>query len=236
MRLLLIDQASTGADLLARKLGGLGFRPLVLRSAQEALSSRLRDGAAALVLDQGLEAPPAAQSVTQLRRGGLEQPLLVLSARDDWRERVASFDAGADDFLLKPVHSEEVHARLRAVIRRSVGASTDRLVLGDLDIDLKGQCAWRAGQCLNLTRNEFRLLRLLLLAPGNQASKAEIARAVWPEHSEPRDNVIEVLVGRLRGKLGTDRIHTVRGLGYRFAVPAASQDESSPHADCLAVR
>lgn len=232
MNLLIIDHGGAGTDLLAQRLHAAGFRPHIVPSASAAIASRLRDSAVALLVDQGIEAPPAPSLIAPLRRGGLHQPLLVLSARDDWRERVASFDAGADDFLVKPVHSEEVNARLRAVIRRAIGASTDRIVSGDLDVDLKRQCAWRAGHCLDLTRNEFRLLRLLLLAPEGLVSKEEIAAAVWPDEAGRRDNAIEVLVGRLRAKLGADRVRTVRGLGYGLTgheEPGAPQRRS----ECL---
>lgn len=216
MNLLLIDCDGAGTDLLALRLGGAGFRPEVVRTAPGALDSRLRETAAALVLDLGHQAPPAASLIASLRRAGLHQPLLVLSVRDDWRERVASLDAGADDYLVKPIHSEEVAARLRAGIRRAIGVGSDRIVSGDLDVDLRGQCAWLGGRCLDLTRNEFRLLRLFLLAPGGQVSKTEIAGAVWPDNRDSRDNAIEVLVGRLRAKLGAARIRTVRGVGYRL--------------------
>lgn len=232
MNLLVIDQAGTGTDLLAQRLGLAGFRCHIVPSADVAIASRRGDGAAAMLLDQGHAAPPAQDTVTLLRQGGLFQPLLVLSARDDWRERVASFDAGADDFLVKPVHSEEVNARLRAAIRRAIGASTDRIVSGDLDVDLKGQCAWLGGRCLNLTRNEFRLLRLFLLAPDGLVSKDDIAAAVWPHEAGRRDNAIEVLIGRLRAKLGANRIRTVRSLGYGLSggdEPAAAGTRS----DCV---
>lgn len=220
MNLLVIDQDSTGTDRLAQRLHGTGFRPLIVKSANEAMASPLRDSAAALLIDQGHEAPPVPQLIAPLRRGGLHQPLLVLSARDDWRERVASFDVGADDFLVKPVHSEEIHARLRAVIRRAIGASTDRIVSGDLHVDLKGQCAWLGDRCLELTRNEFRLLRLFILAANGLVRKEDIAGAVWPGRTDTPHNAIEVLVGRLRAKLGCHSIGTIRGFGYRLTMAA----------------
>ncbi|MDE2596056.1 MAG: response regulator transcription factor [Sphingomonadales bacterium] len=193
-------------------------------SAAEALNSPVRDSVSAVLLDHcGLAHSPASV-VTPLRSGGMEQPLIVLSALADWRERVASLDAGADDFLIKPIHSEEVAARLRAVIRRAAGMSSDRIVFGDIDLDLKARCAWVGGVCLNLTRNEFLLLRLLLLAPENTITKQQIMQALWVGDAQKTGNAIEVQMARLRRKLGHERIRTLRGIGYR-AIPVGGGDD-----------
>ena len=232
MNLLIIEHDDSGADALAERLQAAGFRPQLMQSAREALRSGIGDSAAAVLLLLGHGAPLATSVIGPLRRGGLQQPLLVLSARDDWRERVASIEAGADDFVVKPIHSEELTARLRAVIRRTLGACTDRIVAGDIEIDLKGQCGWREGQCLDLTRNEFRVLRLFVRAADGQVAKGEIARAVWPDRPDPSPNAIEVLIGRLRAKLGAGRIQAVRGLGYRLTSAASDCDEPEPFEVC----
>ena len=224
MNLLMNEQDSAASGALVQRLIAAGFRPDVVRTGGEALHSAMREGAAAVLLDLGQAAPPAQATIAALRRGGMAQPLLVLSARDDWRERVASFEAGADDYLLKPAHSEEVAARLRAAIRRAIGAASDRIALGDIDVDIKGQCAWRAGRCLELTRNEFRLLRLFITATNGVVTKDDIAHAVWPGRADTPHNAIEVLIGRLRAKLGGNRIRTVRGVGYRLMTAEAGAD------------
>lgn len=221
MNLLLIDQESPGAEALAQRLSAAGFRPEVVSSVPTNLQGDLLASPVAVLLDQGAKAAPAQLLISEMRRSGINLPLVVLSARDDWRERVASFEAGADDFLIKPVHAEEVAARLRAAIRRTLGASSDRLVLGPLEIDLKGQCAWLDGRCLDLTRNEYRLLHLLTKTMQEGAvSREVIARKVWPERNALSQNAIEVLVARLRAKLGANHIQTLRGMGYRLVIPA----------------
>lgn len=214
MRVLLIDQGSLAIDLLAQRLEGCGFKPEVVRSLDEATQSPAAPGALAMVLDLGLEASCACAAITPLREAGLAQPLVVLSARDDWRERVAAFDAGADDFLLKPVHSEEVAARTRAAIRRSAGSPSRELVLGDLTLDMKARTARQGDRNLPLTRSEFRLLQLFLLAPGRVLTKQQITESLWPGNREVSANAVEVLIARLRQKLGTGRIITLRGQGY----------------------
>lgn len=221
MNLLIIDQGSAGAALLAQRLFASGFRPERFTSAQAALASRIRDSAAAVLIDQGVAAPAAATTVMALRRQGIGQPVIVIAARDDWRERVAALEAGADDFLVKPVRSEEVSARLHAAIRRTIGPGSERILAGDLEVDLKGSCAWRAGRCLDLTRNEFRLLQFLLRSAEGAVTQRDIAAAVWPDRPDTTRNAVEVLVGRLRAKLGADRIRTVRNVGYRMVMATA---------------
>lgn len=223
MNILLIDEGSAGAAILAQRLRSAGFRTEVVNSAAAVLDHPMCGSITALLIDQGPGAPFAMGAILALRQAGLQQPLIVLSARDDWRERVASFDAGADDFLVKPVHSEEVTARLRAGIRRAIGMSTDRATLGDLDIDLKAQCAWHNGQSLDLTRNEFRLLRLFLQAPDGVVTKDDVVVAMWDGRTRMSINAVEVLVGRLRTKLGPDMVRTVRGMGYRFTTSREAQ-------------
>ena len=119
-----------------------------------------------------------------------------------------------DDFLLKPVHSEEVAARTRAAIRRSAGSPSRELVLGDLTLDMKARTARQGDRNLPLTRSEFRLLQLFLLAPGRVLTKQQITESLWPGNREVSANAVEVLIARLRQKLGTGRIITLRGQGY----------------------
>ncbi|MDE2620384.1 MAG: response regulator transcription factor [Sphingomonadales bacterium] len=219
MNLLVIGQDSTGTNTLAQRLAGAGFRPLVVESAQEALAGQAASSPVAILVDQGVNAPLAPGLIGLLRREGLHQPLVVLSARDDWRERIASFESGADDVVIKPVHSEEVAVRLRSALRRTMGASSDHLELGALTIDLKGQCAWLSGRCLDLTRNEYRLLYLFAGSAEGIVTREAIGQAVWPDRPDLAANTIEVLVARLRAKLGADHVQTLRGMGYRLVLP-----------------
>ncbi|WP_310533466.1 response regulator transcription factor [Novosphingobium sp.] len=235
MRLLVIDKSISAGNILTRGLIGVGFRPIVVRSVAEALINSARESATAVLIDHGRMASSPAEAVRPLRESGINLPLVVLSERDDWREKVDCLDAGADDFLVKPVRSEEVAARLRSAIRRSAGIVTNRLGFGDIDLDLKQQCAWKSGECLNLTRNEFRLLRLFMIASERAVTRNEIQGSLWNDRNKVSDNAIEVQVARLRKKLGQERIHTVRGIGYRLAGPGSSNQRpsSEKNAPCL---
>ncbi len=216
MRLLLIDPSNGNSQWLGGKLADLGFQPSMARMSLEVVRRGLADHVDAVVIDLGASSPSGATFVRPLRSAGIAKPIMLLSDQGDWRERVASFDAGADDYLLKPVRTEEIAARLRALIRRSGGTATDRIVFGDIELDLKQRCAWRGGQCLDLTRNEFRLLRLFMFAPDRTISHDEIQQNLQRGQIECSRNATEVQIARLRRKLGHDRIRTLRNLGYRF--------------------
>lgn len=233
MRLLLIDPGSGHAVWLGGKLAELGFQPRMARSSQQVVRQGLADHVDVVVVDLGSSSPSAATFVQPLRSAGIAKPILLLSDQGDWRERVAAFDAGADDYVLKPVRTEEIAARLRALIRRSGGNATDRIVFGDIELDIKQRCAWRSGQCLDLTRNEFRLLRLFMFAPDRTISHDEIQQGLQPGHAECSRNATEVQIARLRRKVGHDRIRTLRNLGYRFVaeqeqLPDIAQAQVSP--------
>ena len=228
MRLLLIDKDREQSGWLADRLAGNGFAARLALSPEQAVANRMAEGAAVVVLDHGLSPGPANPAVRALRQNGIDQPLIVLSARDDWRDKIDCLDAGADDFVLKPVRSEEIAARLRAIIRRSAGQSSDRIQLGGLDLDLKSRCAWLDGKCLNLTRNEFRLLRLFMLYPERILGHNDVLDQLNPGGARPSANAAEVLIGRLRRKIGPGLISTVRGVGYRFD---ASNRKAEP-VDC----
>ena len=236
MHLLLINCAGEGGGWLDERLGGSGFMLRRAGSTGEALRHRMTDGTAAVLIDSGAQAPEASQLVRPLRSGGVEQPILMLSPRAGWREKVACLDAGADDYLVKPVRSEEVAARLRAVIRRSAGATSGRVRLGGFELDLNARCAWMGGRCLDLTRNEFRLMRLFMLEPDRIHTHAEIRERLHGVAAMPTLNAVEVQVTRLRRKLGRAAIRTVRGVGYRImsqeAQGEAVEEECCKRASC----
>jgi len=225
LRLLLIETDPTTAGWLGPRLESQGFRPQLARSTDQLLRERLADTAAAIVIELGNEAPEGRRLTTILRSAGVNLPLVIVSARSDWRETVASLDAGADDFVVMPARSEEIAARLRVAIRRSNGQAGDRVRTGDFELDLNARCAWFKGRCLELTRNEFVVLRLLLLNPGTVIGHEQIRAAISPGARTITLNAIEVQIARLRKKVGRESIRTVRGLGYRYVEAPVSSDD-----------
>jgi two-component system, OmpR family, response regulator len=173
----------------------------------------------AVVLDLGL---PVLDGLTVLklwREAGRTMPVLILTARDRWHDKVAGIDAGADDYLGKPFHTEELLARLRALIRRAQGLASPLLHCGDLSLDTRSGRVTRDGQLVNLTSHEFRLLAYLMHRPGQVVSRTELTEHLYAQDFDRDSNTIEVFVGRLRKKLSPDSIETVRGLGYRLVAP-----------------
>lgn len=174
-----------------------------------------------IVLDLGLPKVDGAKILNAWRKNALTTPVLILTARDEWTQKVSAFDAGADDYLTKPFHTEELLARLRALLRRASGATTSTLVIGDLQVDTRAAQA-RVGQTsIRLTAQEFRVLRYLAHRAGDVISRSELTEHVYDQDFDRDSNTIEVFVGRLRKKIGADRIETIRGLGYRLIDPNA---------------
>lgn len=216
MRLLLIECDGQSSGWLGPRLAEGGFDVHKAASPMEALSRGLAERSAAILVETGERGPEGGPLVEQLRLAGLCQPIVLLSARANWREKVACLDAGADDYIVKPTRSEEVCARLRATIRRAKGSSTDRWRIGDFELDLNARCAWHLGKCLDLTRNEFRLLRFFLLNPDRVIDPVEIRSELYAQSGAVTSNAIEVQIARMRKKVGRSVIRTVRGLGYRL--------------------
>jgi two-component system response regulator PhoP len=176
----------------------------------------------AAVVDLGLPGLSGLDLIRRLRAGGSLLPILILTARGRWQDKVEGLEAGADDYLTKPFQMEELIARLRALLRRTAGAASPELRFGPLRLDLAVQKVWVAERAVELTAFEYRLLELLVTHRGRVISKQELADRLYP-HDEDRDsNVLEVLLGRLRRKLDPDGtlapIETLRGRGYRFAL------------------
>ena len=146
--------------------------------------------------------------------------MLILTARDNWHEKVAGIDAGADDYLAKPFHMEELLARLRALIRRAHGHATVELACGPLRLDTRSGRVSVAGQGVTLTSHEFRVLSYLLHHQGEVVSRTDLTEHIYAQDFDRDSNTIEVFVGRLRKKLPPGLIETVRGLGYRLVDPA----------------
>lgn len=172
-----------------------------------------------VILDIGLPEMDGITVLEEWRAAGRAMPVLILTARDRWSDKVAGIDAGADDYVAKPFHVEEVLARVRALIRRAAGHSSSEIVCGPVRLDTRGAKATVDGATLKLTSHEFRLLSYLLHHQGEVVSRTELVEHMYDQDFDRDSNTIEVFVGRLRKKLGVDMIETIRGLGYRIQAP-----------------
>lgn len=170
----------------------------------------------AVILDIGLPQMDGISVIESWRREGKNMPVLMLTARDRWSDKVAGMDAGADDYVAKPFHTEEVLARLRALIRRSSGHASSVLICGGVELDTKTARATVNGELLKLTSHELRLLSYLMHHQGKVISRTELTEHLYDQDFDRDSNTIEVFVGRLRKKLGINLIETIRGLGYRM--------------------
>ncbi len=173
----------------------------------------------AIILDIGLPEMDGVTVLEKWRQDGKKMPVLMLTARDRWSDKVAGIDAGADDYVAKPFHMEEVLARLRALIRRAAGHASSELVCGPLRLDTKASKADVDGMSLKLTSHEFRLLAYLMHHMGEVVSRTELVEHLYDQDFDRDSNTVEVFVGRLRKKMGIDLIETVRGMGYRMREP-----------------
>ena len=174
----------------------------------------------AVVLDIGLPKMDGLSVLEAWRRDGRLVPVLLLTARDRWSDKVQGIDAGADDYVAKPFHIEEVLARIRALVRRAAGHASADIVCGPVRLDTKGSKATVNGEALKLTSHEYRLLSYLMHHMGEVVSRTELVEHMYDQDFDRDSNTIEVFVGRLRKKIGVDLIETVRGLGYRMQPPA----------------
>lgn len=173
----------------------------------------------AVVLDLGLPQIDGLSVLERWRREGRNMPVLILTARDRWSDKVAGIDAGADDYVAKPFHVEEVLARLRALIRRAAGHASSELICGPLRLDTRASRADIDGVSLKLTSLEFRLLAYLMHHQNEVVSRTELVEHLYDQDFDRDSNTIEVFVGRLRKKISADLIETVRGMGYRIRAP-----------------
>lgn len=173
----------------------------------------------AVVLDIGLPRLDGITVLERWRRGGRTMPVLLLTARDRWSDKVAGIDAGADDYVAKPFHMEEVLARLRALVRRAAGHASNEITCGPVRVDTRASRVTVDGTPVKLTSHEYRLLVYLLMHQGRVVSRSELTEHLYDQDFDRDSNTIEVFVGRLRKKLAADVIETVRGLGYRLTPP-----------------
>ncbi|HXW73058.1 MAG TPA: response regulator transcription factor [Methylocella sp.] len=183
----------------------------------------------AIILDLGLPKKDGISVLNEWRRAGHTTPVLILTARDRWSDKVQGFDAGADDYVPKPFHMEEILARLRALLRRAAGHATSEFRCGRVQLDARAGKVMVDGNLVKLTSHEYRLLSYLMHHAGKVVSRSEIVEHLYDQDFDRDSNTIEVFVGRLRKKLGVDIIQTVRGLGYILSAPESQEKHGERH-------
>lgn len=219
MRLLVVEDDPILLRQLRERLGTEGYAVDAAIDGAEAAFLGSSEPYDAIVLDLGLPRRDGLSVLRSWREEGLSIPVLILTARDHWHDKVLGIDAGADDYLAKPFHMEELLARLRALIRRARGHASSELRAGSIVLDTRTGTVTTDGQPLDLTGYEFRVLSYLMHHAGEVVSRTELTEHVYAQDFDRDSNTIEVFIGRLRKKLGGDLIKTVRGLGYRLEIP-----------------
>ena len=217
MRLLLVEDHVPLADELLATLNQQGYAVDWLADGRDAAYQGATEPYDLIILDLGLPGKPGLEVLREWRAGGLVTPVLILTARSSWAERIEGLQTGADDYLSKPFHPQELLLRIQGLLRRAHGlANQPQLQAAGLQLDESRQCVTRGAEVIELTAAEFRLLRYFMLHPQQLLSKSHLAEHMYDGETERDSNVLEVQVNRLRGKLGREVIETKRGQGYRF--------------------
>ena len=219
MRLLLVEDDPDLSLSLKRYLGKQGFAVDAVHNGVDAEFNGRETPYDAIVLDLGLPLRPGLEVLANWRNAEVTTPVLILTARDSWQEKVQGLQQGADDYLAKPFQQEELLARLQSLIRRSTKTVGNPLAVDGWILDEATQSVSRGEQRCELTGVEFRLLRYCMLHPGRILSKTRLTEHVYEQDADKDSNVIEVYIKRLREKLGKDIISTRRGQGYVFGKP-----------------
>ena len=219
MRVLIVEDDADLAKQLRTALDEAGYAVDLASDGEEGHHLGETESYDAVVLDLGLPVIDGLTVLDRWRRSGRRMPVLVLTARDRWSDKVAGIDAGADDYVAKPFRMEEVLARLRALIRRAAGHATAEIECGGVRLDTRSGRVTIDGAPVKLTAQEYRLLAYLMHHQGRVVSRTELTEHIYDQDFDRDSNTIEVFVGRLRKKLGTDVIQTVRGLGYVLMPP-----------------
>ena len=217
MRILIVEDEPKLADDLARALDGAGFVTEHAGDGEDAWFLCETEEYAGVILDLGLPKLDGLTVLKRLRGAGIETPVLILTARGSWTERVDGIDAGADDYLAKPFQMEELIARLHAILRRSAGKASSQMAIGSVTLDARQMRASVDGLAVNLTPLEYRALAFLMYNAGRVVPPHELGDHVYGVDGLREANTLEVLMGRLRRKLGTPLIETRRGYGYIIA-------------------
>ncbi|MEY4980158.1 MAG: hypothetical protein RLZZ352_2428 [Pseudomonadota bacterium] len=219
MRILLVEDEPQLRALLRNALSTAGYAVDEADNGRDALFLGDTETFDAVVLDLGLPLLDGLSVLKRWRAAGHKLPVLILTARDNWSEKVAGIDAGADDYLTKPFHMEELLARLRALIRRAHGLASPLLQCGALVLDTRSGRVTLDGLPVALTSHEHKVLAYLMHRPGAVVSRTELTEHIYAQDFDRDSNTIEVFVGRLRKKLPPELIETVRGMGYRLVPP-----------------
>ena len=221
MRILVVEDEPTLSAQLVQAIADAGHTVERAHDGREAHYLGEVEEFDAVVLDLGLPVLDGLRVLRRWRAAGRNMPVLILTARSAWQEKVAGIDAGADDYLAKPFHMEELLARLRALLRRGGEHASAEWQCGSITLDTRQARVLVAGQALSLTSHEFKLLAQLMQRKGQVLSRTELSEHLYAFDSDRDSNTIEVFVGRLRKKLPSGSIETVRGLGYRLVDPGA---------------
>ena len=222
MRLLIIEDEDTLRASLATKLGEEGFAIEQAADGREGLYFAQEYPVDLAIIDLGLPEMSGLDIIRQVREEGKTYPILILTARDRWQDKVDGLSAGADDYVVKPFHYEEVSARVNALLRRAGGWASSVLSAGPVELDMSRQDVKVDGTAIELTSYEYKIIEYLMVRAGDVISKSELTDRLYDQDFERDSNVIEVFIGRLRKKLDPQNtikpIETLRGRGYRFAL------------------
>jgi two-component system response regulator PhoP len=222
VRVLLIEDDVRLAEALTRQLRGAGYAVDVSADGTEGLFFGEEYPIDLAIIDLGLPKISGLEVIRRLRGSGRDFPILILTARSGWQDKVAGLEAGADDYLTKPFHVEELLARINALMRRAGGHAQPQVTVGPFTVDLTGQRVYRDDREIELTTFEYKVFNYFVMHPGKVVTKSELSEHIYEEDADRDSNVIEVFVGRLRRKLDPDGtlnpIETLRGRGYRLAL------------------
>jgi two-component system response regulator PhoP len=222
MRILVVEDEPALREHVARELATQGYQVDASGEGREALYFATEYSYDGAIVDLGLPGLSGLDIIARLRKTGNRLPILILTARGRWQDKVEGLEAGADDYLTKPFQMEELVARLKALLRRAAGAAGEILRCGPLTLNSSTACVTVRGAAIELTSYEFNLLEHLMRNRNRVLSKDQLAAHLYPHEAERDSNVIEVLIGRLRRKLDPDGtlqpLETLRGRGYRFTL------------------
>ena len=222
MRLLVIEDDATLRESLSARLTEAGFAVEQAADGKEGLYFASEYPIDLAIIDLGLPEMSGIDIIRKVREDGHTYPILILTARDRWEDKVDGLSAGADDYVVKPFHFEEVNARVAALLRRSGGWASSELRAGPVILDMSRQDVTVAGELVDLTSFEYKIIEYLMVRGGKVISKSVLTERLYDQDYERDSNVIEVFIGRLRKKLDPENtlkpIETLRGRGYRFAL------------------